>query len=359
MTGRILNYSITILLLGSISCNTPTEKNSVRENEIRLEIESSKQVVLSMTQGSQSDDNVHCSLQDASGNLWFGTTGEGMYKFDGNSFEQFTSSDGLPSNVVFCLLEDNRGKIWIGTDNGISIYDGQSFVDVPIADPVNSVHDRMYVFSIMQDKKGRIWFATVEGVYVYDGKSFTSFRISEDGPGFMSRKHNVEYILEGAAGDIWFGGRVNKGVYRFDGDTIINYPLEPLAEHDWARPALLDSKGNIWFSNWGGVYRFDGQLFMSFTKRDGLINGGITSIMEDNNQNIWFGSEQAGICRFDRQTFTHFSTKNGLMNSSVWTLLEDKDQNIWVGTRNLGLYRLNEKMVIDYSQNKTSFQKGW
>jgi ligand-binding sensor domain-containing protein len=48
------------------------------------------------------------------GNLWFGTTGEGVYKYDGKSFSQFTASNGLNSNKVYCILEDKDGKIWIG-----------------------------------------------------------------------------------------------------------------------------------------------------------------------------------------------------------------------------------------------------
>src|SRR5436190_21721398 len=79
------------------------------------------------TQGSQKGDNVHCSLQDNAGNLWFGTTGEGVYKYDGKSFSQFTTTNGLNSNKVYCILEDKDGKIWIGTEAGVCLYDGKVF----------------------------------------------------------------------------------------------------------------------------------------------------------------------------------------------------------------------------------------
>jgi ligand-binding sensor domain-containing protein len=74
----------------------------------------------------------------------------------------------------------------------------------------------------MQDKSGKLWFATIDGVYIYDGKTFTPFIIKEDGPGFMSSNHNVEYILEDKAGNIWFGGRATEGVYRYDGKSLTN-----------------------------------------------------------------------------------------------------------------------------------------
>ena len=78
------------------------------------------------TQGSGEHDNVHVMLQDRAGDLWFATTGEGVYRYDGKSFTQFTQKDGLSNNTVYSMLEDASGNIWFGTDAGISRYDGKS-----------------------------------------------------------------------------------------------------------------------------------------------------------------------------------------------------------------------------------------
>ncbi len=56
--------------------------------------------------------NVSCSLQDKSGDIWFGTA-NGLYKYDGKSFRHFLLSDGQNINDVSCLLKDRNGKIWI------------------------------------------------------------------------------------------------------------------------------------------------------------------------------------------------------------------------------------------------------
>jgi ligand-binding sensor domain-containing protein len=74
----------------------------------------------------------------------------------------------------------------------------------------------------MQDKSGKLWFATIDGVYIYDGKTFTPFIVKEGGGGFMSSNHNVEYMLEDKASNIWFGGRNNEGVFRYDGKSLTN-----------------------------------------------------------------------------------------------------------------------------------------
>ena len=92
---------------------------------------------------------------------------------------------------------------------------------------------------------------------------------------FRSSNNNVEHILEDKAGNIWFGGRGNEGVYRYDGKSVINIKLKELSSipdsirngKNWAWPQLQDKNGNIWFSNWGGAYRYDGKSFTSFTKK--------------------------------------------------------------------------------------------
>jgi ligand-binding sensor domain-containing protein len=272
-------------------------------------------------------------------------------------------TDGLISNNIFSILEDKGGKIWIGSTAGLCIYDGKTFTKIQVPLPKNRppnmnqyYGNSHWVFSIMQAKSGKLWFATIDGVYIYDGKSFTPFIINEGAGGFASSNNNVEYMLEDKAGNIWFGGRGNEGVYRYDGKSVANLTLKELFQpgpkpkaHNWAWPQLQDKNGNIWFSNWGGVYRYDGKTFSSFTKSDGLAGTGmVTRVIEDKNGNLWFGG--SGICRYDGTSFTSY--KDGLLNEGIWSILEDKTGNLWVGTRATGLYLFDGKKFIPYSEYK-------
>jgi hypothetical protein len=73
-------------------------------------------------------DVIRYMLQDKSGNLWFGTQGGGVSKYDGQSFTHFTEKEGLSNNLVSSILEDKNGNLWFGTQGGgVSKYDGQSF----------------------------------------------------------------------------------------------------------------------------------------------------------------------------------------------------------------------------------------
>lgn len=332
---------LTILLFGT-ACNGPVKKGLPKEKVSESKIMSADQQKFIKTQSKNKGDNVHCSLQDKAGNLWFGTTADGIYKYDGKLFTQFTATNGLNSNTVWCILEDKSGKIWIGTDDGVCIYDDNKFTKIQINQPNDTLSKKYDVWSIMQDKSGKLWFATGIGVYVYDGESFTSFRVTES---VSDCYFKMEYILEDQAGNFWFGGRCNAGVFRYDGKSITN--LRPNGDN-WAFPVLQDKNGNIWFSNWSGAFRYDGKSFTSFTKKDGLSGDMVARIIEDKKGNLWFGGD--GLCRFDGQSFTRYTTKDGLINNDIWTILEDNTGNFWVGTRETGLYLYNGKTFTKFSE---------
>jgi len=73
--------------------------------------------------------------EDSQGNIWFSAENYGVYKYDGTKFIQFTTEDGLATNGILSILEDNKGQLWFGTWQGISLYDGDKFMDASDKEP--------------------------------------------------------------------------------------------------------------------------------------------------------------------------------------------------------------------------------
>jgi hypothetical protein len=65
---------------------------------------------------------VSSSCVDKSGNLWFGTFGGGVSRYDGKAFMNYTTTLGLANNHVTSILEDKGGNLWFGTIGGASRY---------------------------------------------------------------------------------------------------------------------------------------------------------------------------------------------------------------------------------------------
>lgn len=312
-----------------------------------------------------SSHNICCSLQDRSGNIWFGSTNKGVFRYDhltGN-FTNLSQKDGLIDDRVSCILEDNTGKLWFGTQDGVCTYDGKNFTGFPIngdqlkfpADSLNSIDNfgRMikspnWINNILQDRSGNIWLGSYgNGVYKYDGRSITIFT-EKEGLCF----NYIESIIEDKNGNIWFGTR-GGGFSRYNGKSFTNMVDDDI-KYNHIYCLYEDKTGDIWITTVnGGVRKYDpvtGSL-TNFNWKDGLCSTGITCILQDKNGNLLFGSDDAGVCMYDGKSFGNFNANKTLCNNRIWNILEDKDGNFWFGTRNVGLCRYEPAtgIITDFS----------
>lgn len=66
--------------------------------------------------------NHQFSVRDVNGQLWFGTQGNGVYRYDGMHFQQLSKVDGLPSSSITGLIPQQDGSMIVGTYSGIVHY---------------------------------------------------------------------------------------------------------------------------------------------------------------------------------------------------------------------------------------------
>ena len=255
--------------------------------------------------------------EDRRGNLWFASTDSGVYYYKGKSVQHFTTREGLANNRVMCIYEDKAGIIWFGTGDGVSRYDGKSFRNFTTKEGLSN-ND---INTIMEDKTGKMWFGTRGDACYYDGKTFTVLR-NKDGEAF----YNVWGITEDRKGNIWLGGSIIKdrkgstlfledGLWRYDGSTVTK------VSERGAYAMIEDKKGNIWTTGaatgWGigqvwALSRYDAKsLYNKMPTVTEIKSGGrmdFLGILEANDGSIWFGSG-GGVHRYDGKTFTDFKKK--------------------------------------------------
>jgi ligand-binding sensor domain-containing protein len=155
-------------------------------------------------------------VEDHDGNIWFGTDGFGVYKYNGLTFKSFTTENGLCDNVIGDLFIDNNGYLWIGTFwGGVSKYDGETFHNYTYQGEVEGTE----VGAFFGDSNGDVWFAVENfGVYKHNGESFTNYN--------ETNGLNTNAILS---------------IYK-------------------------DKDDRFWFGGWGGLFRFDGVNFVSISE---------------------------------------------------------------------------------------------
>lgn len=170
--------------------------------------------------GNNSPLLVWSILEDRSGNLWFGTNGSGVIRYDGAAFTRLTTREGLSDDFVFSSLEDRRGVLWFGTNGGLSRYDGKAFTTYTTSDGLGS-HD---VWAMVEDRTGNLWLGTGGGGATrFDGASFMTIS-GEDGLG----NGHVQSLLEDRSGRLWIG--TSGGAYQLDGKRAVNITLTSPAD---------------------------------------------------------------------------------------------------------------------------------
>ena len=97
---------------------------------------------------------------DKEDNIWAGTWGGGVSRFDGRSWKNFTRSDGLAGNIVYSIGESADGSMWFGTDNGLSHYDGKTWLNFSKDDGLLGKD----VYAIAVSNNNDIWIGTKNGV---------------------------------------------------------------------------------------------------------------------------------------------------------------------------------------------------
>jgi len=287
--------------------------------------------------------------EDRQGNLWFGSLGVSCY--GGKEFVNYTTEDGLVSNWVFAIHEDRQGNLWFRTNDGVSRYDGKTFVNYTQKDGL--LYNR--VSAIYEDQRGELWFGGGHltyggGLSHYDGKIFVNYT---QGDGLADVRVNA--IGEDRHGTPWFGGGsftiFAGGVSRFDPVGLVNFTTADGLPHNFVNAVHQDKQGILWFGTNGGVSRYDGKRFINYTTDDGLGSNIVYTIHEDRYGNLWFArgeSPVGGVSHFDGRGFVNFTTQDGLVSNYIEAIHEDQQGNFWFAGG--GASRYDGKVFVNYTE---------
>ena len=157
--------------------------------------------------GTSEIEVIYC---DATGRLWVGTDGDGIFLHNGDTFENFRDRNGLASNRVRAIFLDSSRRLWISTfGGGVSRYFDGKFVNYGTT--AGLAGNR--VAAIHEDEEGALWFASRGGLTRFkDGKFFSYTAASGLLVDF------VYGILDDGKGNFWFSSA--QGVFKVSKDEL-------------------------------------------------------------------------------------------------------------------------------------------
>lgn len=282
------------------------------------------------------NNNVVAIIQDKSGSILFGTN-RGICKYDGNKFTKYPVPDTLS---ITCMLEDKDGNLWFGAmGNGIYRYNGATLDNfLNNNDHIfNLGNTNQLILDILQDKNGNLWFSSWNGggVWRYDGKDFKNFlpaanyyKANQDKRNVNNPQSTLEYL-----------------------PNISYSPSQDHITDDMIFSMTEDNSGNIWFATRDhGICRYNGKTFTSIGRNEGFGSRGATAILQDDKTNFWIATFDSGIWFYDGKSFKNFTENDGLVNNAVMNVLKDKNGNLWFGTKFFGLSRYDGKTFTTFSK---------
>ncbi len=280
---------------------------------------------------------VNCFFYDIKDNLWIGTDDDGAYKFrDGKIIRNFTLADGLINNNIKSIIQDASGNLHFGSfDGGINVYNGAYFSYFRKAEGLSS----NLIQHLHLDKKGKIWIGTQDmGITIWNPTDST-FKSLDESDGLPS--NSIRKILEDHWGNHWFGTS-GGGVSKYSGQQFLHYNKTNGLAGNQVYAIAKDASENFWLSTGTrGVSFFDGKKFTHYGVDSGFLDVKSKALLVDDSSRVWIGTEGKGISLYARDTFRFFSDEEGLGGNHIRDIVQDKKGRIWVATAGDGITLIN------------------
>ena len=292
----------------------------------------------------------------------------------------FTTREGLASNVVNTIIQDRQGYLWIGTNHGLTRFDGHQFANFYVEEEGESlveginhlVEDTTHHVLLMSGKDYRLLcfdlaqmkFISAEDM-LYPATDMTEAaeaafiaRANEIGiqrGNITHRRHDMHYVQLPNGQEVFT--TIDNGFYIYDSRNL-KAPLltnataslyhfsasddKSIIESDYINDVCLDRSGCVWLATtFAGIYQLDvdeGQ--MHYHPIDGS-SGNFRSFSELPDSTIAVGDMDGNVFRFDPRTGQ--SQLIFHKGPRAYAMRTDRKGRFWVGTRGGGVWMMESE----------------
>lgn len=312
------------------------------------------------------EEGIVAIIEDRAGNFWFISRGVGVSKFDGSTFSNYSTDEGLCSKYVSGFVVDLKNRLWMKSLEGLTMVDGDRFVTYHKNNGLP--HD--FISALLLDREQNLWIGTYgKGAARLKSEYFINYSrrsgmketsvfslvetdrgeilVGTSGGGVCAIKDDSLYypkpfkiisdeyvysMIQGMKKEIWIGTR-GKGIFIWDGKKLTKPPKS------WNLPEVRifslfrDDSDNIWIGTEGyGVYCFDGSKSKKISEMDSMHCHYVTDIQQTEDGSLWFGTS-VGLVQFNNNQARLFNEKDGLPDHYIFCIQPDSLGNLWIATR--------------------------
>jgi len=265
--------------------------------------------------------------QDKKGFLWFGTL-EGLSKYDGHRFTNYTTANGLSNNYINHFYEAGDGTLYVAANDGSITMAAENKL-IPCIQPSASVINRF-----LRTPEGRTIVST-------DFHGLAEFR--------NNNLHALNQLYPGSS--YYEITHLNDSLFIAVNDSslqVLNYRCEVFSMLQKSNAYFTDyiifkdSQKRIWAGAHWGLQQIKWPLKkgepLSFLPLPPafdiplLRQNHITAIFEDNAGIIWIGTSKGLLKMNPDGTHQWLTMQDGLADNNITYIFQDREMNLWFGT---------------------------
>lgn len=311
-------------------------------------------------------------------------------------FRNYTANDGLTSSQIYQIKQDSKGYVWFATDNGISRFDGNEFTNYSYA---NGLCVRI-LFGIYEDPFERIWFYSYSGALVYfdhkdkqmhcpefnselielsQGNVLNGVFYHEENLITYDKNGNVYQInletssVEQKLSKEYFKLSFFKPNSAFLGfqvpkvDTLIrlqysehnrivnqteNIPIPKNPKHLNSTVSYNENKDEFVFNVLDRIYLYRPKS--NSIKIFSIPYNSTRSLLVDQNGFIWLGSFSDGVFAYCIENDKLVEKYHFLSNQMITSVMQDRDGGFWFSSQDNGAYYSPNIKAESFSSNLPS-----
>lgn len=267
--------------------------------------------------------------------------------------KNFGVKDGLPSSEVYCAFQDSKGYLWFGTDAGVSRFDGYTFRNLTTED---GLADNV-VFGIIEDRHKRIWFRSLTGKLCYmQNDSIVRIAANDSLAKHTNLSLMVSFYVD--SGDtIWCGVRLGDGFFKIA-------PPYNSTDVKIIRPGIamyyvdIEPHGTIYGNVFRGKQNFSTHSYEFYNKEKVRLKTEFKQIHPQKTIFLNIGTEQYLIADKDNLFLlknNHLQlllNNNDLFHSEDPTLLKKTGKTICLGLARKGVLSCPENDQLQWKNTK-------
>src|SRR5947208_1172475 len=267
-------------------------------------------------------------LQDHTGLLWAATQ-NGLFWYDGNSFQEFENTWTLPNKNIESLHESPDGTLWVGSRQALARRRGNSLEIINLGKPMEIIG----AGSLTSHGANRIYVATTHGLALVETSAFGG-------------NYNVRWLTDKLAsgigvdhsGVVWFG--CEESLCRADENGVVNLDELYGLPHERWESIVTDREGNVWLRSPHRLLEFV-QASRRFVAQDNGVpqTGAPAAALALSPEGKILVPTDTGLAIQDGNKWRIINAHNGLASDSIACALFDHENSLWIGFRGIGIQR--------------------